>query len=198
MPAAPARHHKKKKKKRRGGDSSSSSSAGSVSTGTDEDHDEKYAVWVPKGGTKRKFSTRAIDRQHTILFKRRSDLIRFHHRNPGGLAAHFLQQVRAKLMLPLARNSDELRDTDPSGWASTQSDLKDTRDQKELLFLMRVLHDMAQGRLQAVADLLVMRARELRFAKSAGGSWEKAAVLSLIGNTSLAANAPVPDGGMAL
>ena len=55
-----------------------------------------------------------------------------------------------------------------------------TTQQKELLFLARLLKDIGTDRLPAAADLIVMKIRELRQAKAEGGSWEKASSLSLM------------------
>ena len=101
-------------------------------------------------------------------------------------------------MLPLAKTSDQLRDTDCASWAALQSELKDVRDQKEMQYLAKLFWDLSQGRTVQIADALAMRMRELRYAKSSGGSWDKAAVLTLRGNTALPSNAPIPDGAMAL
>ena len=98
----------------------------------------------------------------------------FAARHPGGLGAHFLWQVRRKLMRPVATNTDELLDTDATGWSATMCNLKDLRDLKEVQFLTKLFADVNADRLPQAMDLLAMRIREIRMAKTAGGSWEKA------------------------
>eukprot|EP00974_Lingulodinium_polyedra_P124865 11192296-Lingulodinium_polyedra.AAC.1 len=138
-----------------------------------------------------------MQRVHTFRFKRRSDVLNFAYKHPGGLAAHFLQQVRLRSLRPLAQDTRELAETDASAWAAALQDLKDVRDQKEVAFLTKAFADLSQGRLAALADLLAMRIREIRTAKTAGGSWDKAAVVSLLPQ-SLPSNTPVPDAALAL
>ena len=87
--------------------------------------------------------------------------------------------------------------TDMTGWAATHSEVKDTRDQKEIAFLGRILQDMAGDRLPQLADTVAMRIREIRTAKRDGGSWEKAGVVSLLPGP-YAGNAPVVDGAFIL
>ena len=64
---------------------------------------------------------------------------------------------------------------------------------KEIQFICKLLADISVGRLPEAVDLLAMRVREVRAAKLPGGSWEKAAAISLQ-SQSIAANAPLPDG----
>ena len=136
-------------------------------------------------------------RAQTLRVKRRGDLLRLATRHPGLLAGQFLAQVRVKLNQEVPGDSTQLRETDASHWALVMSNLKDVRDQKELLFLPKLLKDIGGSRLPAAADLICMRIRELRQAKAEGGSWEKASVLSLMpGNHP--ASAPLADGAFTL
>lgn len=106
-------------------------------------------------------------------------------------------QVRRRLMHPLLENSSELRETDPTVWATTQADLKDVRDLREVQLLSRLLMDINSDRLPAAVDPLVMRIREIRMAKSQGGTWEKAGAISLM-PSSMPVSMSLPDGAMAL
>ena len=60
------------------------------------------------------------------------------------------------------------------------SHLSEVRDQKEVQFLVTRLTELGHRRVPKVADLVVQRLWEIRTAKSAGSTWEKAAVLSLM------------------
>eukprot|EP00974_Lingulodinium_polyedra_P101987 9876940-Lingulodinium_polyedra.AAC.1 len=120
-----------------------------------------------------------------------------HHRYPGSLAAHFLNQVRQRLGLPYARTSDEIRLTDVARWGASLSELKDVRDVREAHLLGVLLSELGKDRLAVAADLIAMRLRELRAAKKEGGSWEKASVLSLL-PSSHSGSAPVADGAFVL
>lgn len=133
-----------------------------------------------------------MSRFHTVRFRRRGDLLKFHHRYPGALAGHFLCQVRQKLGQGLPVDTEELRLTDVASWSTAHASLTDVKDQKEVAFLSRVLADLGQGRLPELADLVAMRIREVRAAKGEQGSWDKAGVLSLQPGP-YAAGAPIPD-----
>ena len=100
-------------------------------------------------------------------------------------------------MAPVATSSKDLLDTDPTGWAATMCDLKDVRDLKEVQFLAKLLSDLNANRLPEAVDLLAMRIREIRMAKMAGGSWEKANAVSLMPSTATVTTA-LPDGCMSL
>ena len=106
-------------------------------------------------------------------------------------------QVRKKLMRPQAEDTRDLLDTDPATWSSTQADMKDVRDLKEVQFLTKLLAEINADRLAEAVDLLVMRVREIRMAKMTGGSWEKANAVSLMPSTATVST-PLPDGSMAL
>ena len=144
-----------------------------------------------------KYDETHLAKHHTLRFKRRSDLLKFHYERPGALAAHFLMQVRQRMGRAPPKDSGELVHTDVAGWVSLHSERKDVRDQKEVAFLGRVLQDMAMDRLPQLADVVAMRIREIRAAKKEGGTWEKANVVSLLPG-SHAGNAPVVDGAFTL
>ena len=132
-------------------------------------------------------------RFHTLRFKKRSDLVNFAMKYPGGLTAHFLSQVKLKLGQQLPVDTQELNAVDPTAWATSMSELKDVRDQKEVYFLSKALAELNQGRYSQLADWMTMRIREIRTAKKDGGSWDKAGVLSMQPGA-YPANAPLPDG----
>ena len=106
-------------------------------------------------------------------------------------------QIRARLHGGVAGTTTDLYGVDPTVWASRETLLKDTRDVKELGFLTHLLLLLNQKRVERLADVLAMRIRELRFAKSAGQSWEKAEVISLL-PSGLPGTAPVPDLALSL
>ena len=136
--------------------------------------------WVaPNQQRKKKFEESHVLKFHTLRFRRRSDLLGFHAKYPGGLAAQLLAQIRQKLGQGLPASSTELMATDPGAWAARDGAMKDVRDQKELMLLSRVLVDLAHDRLPQLADVVTTRIRELRAAKADGSSWEKAGALSL-------------------
>ena len=86
---------------------------------------------------------------------------------------------------------------DTTGWAATMCDLKDFRDLKEVHFLAKLFADVDADRLPQAMDMLAMRIREIRMAKVAGGSWEKAGAVSLMLSTVTVTTA-LPDGCVAL
>jgi hypothetical protein len=192
---------RKKKKKRSGSRSSGASSSSDVSMKSDSDEEaqpgKKYVQWLPKGHEKKKFKPEVVTRAECMHFKKRKDLLAFSQKYPGGLAGHFLHQVRRKMMLPSPSNSHELLATDPCGWAASNSELKDVRDLKEVQFLARLMSEVSLGRLPQAMDLCAMRVREVRMAKAASGSWEKAAAISLQA-CPLPSNTALPDGAFTL
>ena len=95
------------------------------------------------------------------------------------------------------RKSEELYTIDPTAWAVREDQLKETRDRKELMFLSRFLLNLNQAKIERVVDLIALRVLELRYAKSEGGSWEKAAAVSLA-PSGLPSTAAVPDAAFAL
>ena len=82
-------------------------------------------------------------------------------------------------------------------WSSTATGLQEVRDQREVAVLSRVLALLNQRKIVEAADVAVQRAREVLAAKRAGGSWEKAELLSLLPTTQ-SSTAPLPDGALAL
>ena len=106
-------------------------------------------------------------------------------------------QVRRRLMRPLPDDTEQLRDTDPCSWATSHSELKDVRDLKEVQLLSKLLMNLNTNKLAEAVDLLVMRIREIRTAKGAGGSWEKAAAISLM-PSAVTVSTALPDGSMVL
>ena len=146
-----------------------------------------------------KFTPAIVNRATCLRFKRRSGLLTFAQKYPGGLAAHFLSQVKMRMNAGIPSDSTEIREVDFTSWANNPAltELKDTRDQKELLFLGRILSEIGMKRIPQVADLIAMRVREMRAAKRDGGSWDKAAAISLMPGT-MASNAALPDSAFSL
>ena len=91
----------------------------------------------------------------------------------------------------------DLYRVDVATWASTNSGLKELRDQREVTVLGKVLTLLNRKREKEAADLMVQRVREILQAKRAGGSWEKAELISLLPSTSASSTA-LPDGALAL
>jgi hypothetical protein len=132
-----------------------------------------------------------------MRFKRRSDLLEMQTKYPGALAAFFLHQVRGKIGQPNFARVNDVPLTDPGTWVLQQNEIKDIRDVKELQFLSKLLVDLGHNRLPQAADFVVQRMREIRMAKLKDGSWDKAAVMSLVPG-GLAGNTQIPDGAMVL
>lgn len=119
-------------------------------------------------------------RFHTMRFKRRGDVLEYHHKYPGALAARFLCRVHQKLGQELPSDTDELHLTDvAASWASAHALLKDASDQKEVVFLSRLLSELGQNRLPELADFVAMQIREIRAAKAEQSSWDKVGVVPL-------------------
>lgn len=191
-------HDRRRRRSRSASKSSSSSSTSSSSSSTSQRRpNNKYMQWTPKGGKKRKIGADLIMRAEAFRMKKRSDLLSFSSRYPGGLAALLLYQVRRRTHGSAPEDSDQLRAVDPTAWTSTGAEMKDIRDQKELHFLSQILGQMSSGKYEQVADLVAQRVREVRSAKAAGGSWDKAAAVSLMPQP-LPGNTPLPDGAFVL
>jgi hypothetical protein len=182
---------KKKKGKKHSGeshdDSDSESSSSSSSTGSDSSETDKYMQWDPE--KKRKITQEMMSQANLMKFKKRADMLNFHYKHPGALAALFLWQVRQRLGGKAPRNTRDLARVDAAPWAQTHANLKEIRDQREVSYLTKILLELGHNKLAVVADLLVARIREIIAAKRDGGSWEKASVLSLL---------PGSHGGQAL
>ena len=186
----------KKKKQRFMGGSSSSSSSSSRSGSSSSSGSDRFIRWQAKRPLV-KFSDDQLGRMNRLRFKRRSDLQNFAQKYPGALGAHLLLQIREKLHGGELRRSEDLYTTDPTTWAAREDSIKDTRDRKELMFLTSLLLHLNKMKLERVVDLVAMRIRELRYAKSSGGSWEKAEPISLA-PSGLPSTTAVPDAAFAL
>ena len=200
-----AKHKKKKKKKKKGKKdhkrfgiaSSSESSSSSEEDSSLSSDDAKFLQWAVAGdGRKRKIAEGQLLRFQTLRFKKRGDLLTFATRFPGALIMHFLTQARAKAGLPPAKNIGALMETDLARWAE-QSGLKEIWDQREVMFLARLISTIGARRIPEAMDLMAMRIREALLAKKEGQSWEKAAVVALTPG-SLGPASPVPDAGLML
>ena len=179
-----------KKNKKGASSSSSGSSKSSSSSSSDSDAEKSVMRWSQK---KVKLTPDMVTFVNTVRFKRRSDVLNFHHRFPGSLAALFLWQVKQKVGGAQPKNTQELRRVDSSAWANLYSGLKEVRDQKELAFLCKVLLELGMDNYGAVADLLAQRCRELLAAKRENGNWDKASVLSLQPSAH-SGSASIPEG----
>ena len=148
-----------------------------------DSEEDKHLPWVT--GKKRKITPEMVLDANVLRFKKRSDLLNFHVRHPGGLAAAFLWQVKSRLGGELPKDTEELKKVDAAGWAQIYANLKEIRDQREVAFMCRLLLELGHNRLGLAADLVAMRVREILLAKRDQGSstaagWEKAAVVSLL------------------
>ena len=187
---------KKKKKKSKGSDDSSTSSSSGSGRSAGKPN-RKYMQWLPADHKKRKLDSAVVARGDGLHFKRRRDLLKFSSKYPGGLAAHFLHQVRRKLDKQAAVTTQDIISTDPTVWAHSQHGMKDVRDAREVQFLSKLLAEISLGRLPGAVDYIVMRIREIRMAKADKGTWEQAAAISLT-PTSVSSNAALPDGAFTL
>ena len=115
-----------------------------------------------------------LERFNTMNFKKRADLQNFHLKHPGALGAMFVKQVRQLMGLGLPKDTKDLAQTDPTMWVHQSGCFKESRDQKEALFLTRLLSELGRERYAQVADLLTQRLRELRLAKKDGMTWDSA------------------------
>jgi hypothetical protein len=171
---------KKKKKEKYQDNDSDGSSSSSSSSGSEEDG--SYPLPYKENAKKAKVTPVMASKLLALRFKKRADLLSFSQRFPGALAAYLMWQIRQKLGMAQAENLEQLAQTDCSSWASNSAmtGCTDVRDVKELQFLSRILVDLGQKKISSVADICAQRMREIKAAKSAGGSWEKASSLSLM------------------
>ena len=97
------------------------------------------------------------------------------------------------------KDTEELLATDVAGWAASPlgPGLKDVRDIREVQVLSKILTDLGSQRIPQALDLACHRIREIKAAKSAGGTWEKAEGISLLLGQ-LGSGAPLPDGALTL
>ena len=141
----------------------------------------RYMQWRgPKGTRQTSISRRQVERAESLRFRRRSDLVNFASRHPGALGALFLHHLRSKMSLPGARRMGDLCDADIATWAATKTELKEVWDMRKLQALSRVLMELNRNNLGKAVGAVVMRTREIKLAKSSGGSWEKAELVSLL------------------
>ena len=94
-------------------------------------------------------------------------------------------------------STEELRAIDPTAWVAHDPVLKDVRDMKECQLLSNIIAEIGLDRLPQAIDLMAARIREIRMAKGPGGSWDKAAAVSLMPGT-VPATQGLPDGAMEL
>ena len=132
-------------------------------------------------------------RANTMRFKRRSDLMNFHYKHPGGLAGHFLLQVRQRVGGEMPTTLSRLAQVDASHWVNLCAGVKDIRDQKEIGFLAKLTLEMGNDRISVAADMAAMRIREMMMAKKDGGSWDQASVVGLQPGPH-SGHAAIPDG----
>ena len=192
----------KKKKKRKGIGSSSnsrhSSRSSSSSSSNSESRKRKYVRCRPAHMEVKRCTSEAVERTETMHCRKRKDLLQVASRHPGALGAHLLLQVRRKLMKSAPKDTKDLARTDVASWAgSSSNDIKDLRDVKEVMLLGKLMMMIGEGKTSEAVDTMAMRIREVRMAKAPGGSWEKAAALSLLA-TSVPVNTSLPDGALTL
>jgi len=144
-------------------------------------------------------SESVLNRALGLRFKRRSDLMKFSAKFPGALGAQFLAQVQEKASRSTPKRTTEYHKVDLSTWASSQTHLKDLRDQREVQVLTRILTQLNHSQLPQAVDAIALRLREILLAKgtSSGASWEKAAVVSPL-PSGVASSAPIPDNAFTL
>ena len=86
---------------------------------------------------------------------------------------------------------------DLSAWVAQSPEFKEVRDNREVLHLSRILSELAANRVPVAVDIIAQRIREVRLAKSAGQSWEKAGPISLV-PSGAAASTALPDAAFSL
>ena len=194
------KNKKSKKKKKKSGSRRSSKNSSRSRSGSDSSSSSsssgRWMLFRPGKEDKVRYGGRTMERFRGLCFKRRPDLLNFAAKRPGALAAHFLAQVRERLSKGEPRSGKELLETDAASWIPV-SGLKEVRDLREATVLCRILTELTHRRPEKAADIIAMRLREIRFAKTASSSWEKAEAVSLMPGTT-PGTAPVPDLAMGL
>jgi hypothetical protein len=181
----------KKKKKRSRSSSSSRSRSSSSSDGSDGI--PRWDPWERRG----KISSKGLAKLESLRFRKRCDLVNFAGRRPGALTAHLMYQLRTRMMQGAPESMKDLYAVDAGLWSATATGLKEVRDQREVAVLARILTLVNQKKVIEAADVAVQRVREVLSAKRAGGSWEKAELLSLL-PTGQSSGTALPDGALAL
>ena len=189
---------RRKKKKAKGSTevSSASSSASktsesSTSSRSSQSSGDKHLAWTV--AKKRRITSAQVVAANSVRFRKRGDLLNFHYKHPGGLAALFLWQVRQRLGGEQPKDTEALRRVDASSWANLYSGVKELRDQREVAFMCKLLLELGHKRYGHAVDLMAMRVREILMAKKDGSSWEKASLISLLPG-SHGAHSLIPDG----
>ena len=113
----------------------------------------------------------------------RPALFTFCQRSPGAVTAHFLAQVRQRLLSPggRPRQTKEFRSATCVDWVDNVSGLCELRSQREAYTLTSILDTANKDCIAEALDILVMRLHALQVAKAKGGTWEKASQIELIG-----------------
>jgi hypothetical protein len=139
-------------------------------------------AWSRKGRNK-EVNYENFARVDTAKFKKRAQLLAFAHRRPGVLAAHVFNLVRTKMGQGNVTQTKQLRRVDMAQWVSSgQSGLKELRDQREASTLAAAIDHINNDRVAQAMDVMAMRLTALTRAKAAGGSWDKASRMELIGD----------------
>ena len=172
---------KKKRKKSKRGQSDSDSKSSSQSSSSSQEA-VPFVAWRAKGRNK------AVNYEHfarvdIARFKKRAQLLAFAHKRPGVLTAHVLNLIKTKMGHGNVTQTKQLRKVELASWvASGQSGLKELRDQREAHTLAAIVDHINNDRVAQAMDVAMMRLTALTRAKSAGGSWEKASKMELIGD----------------
>jgi hypothetical protein len=139
---------------------------------------KRFLKWAPKGKN-RKVSPAEERRLETEKFKTKGDLQAFAAEHPGALAANFLRQCQSKTGGGRIAETKHMRRVSTVQWQERHANLKDIRDQKEVLTLCTVIDYINDDRLAEALDVLSQRVLAIQGAKSTGGSWEKSSKLEL-------------------
>ena len=141
-----------------------------------------FVTWSRKGRN-REVNYENFARLDTAKFKNRAQLLAFAHRRPGVLAAHVFNSVRTKMGQGIVTQTKQLRRVDMAQWVSSgQSGLKDLRDQREASTLAAAIDHINNDRVDQAMYVMAMRLTALTRARAAGGSWDKASRMELIGD----------------
>jgi hypothetical protein len=139
---------------------SSSSSRSSRSSrhrrGSRSSKTKHFLKWSARGKN-RKVSPALERRLETEKFKTKGDLQAFAAEHPGALTANFLRQCQNKTGGGRIAETKQLRRVSTVQWQERHANLKDIRDQKEVLTLCTAIDYINEERLAEALDVLSQR-----------------------------------------
>ena len=140
-----------------------------------------------------------VARGQSLRVRKRSDLFKLSQQYPGALGALFLMQVKTKMLGGSPDKVGDLYRIDPSRWATSLTGLTEIRDLREVQLLSKVVGKLNSGQVVDAVDLAAMRIKELLHAKvRSGGTWDTAALVSLMPADGASVSAAMPDSALEL